>query len=673
MSKKNSRTPDFDGDFSFLGQPAAQGEPAEPAAELPVIAPVVTPAAKPAAKPVAAKAAIPPLQAPPPTPPQAAAPAPPAAITPPAAPAPPAASPPAAASKRGRSSVDIPVDFSFLGQPAAQNEPAEPIVELPVIASVVTPAISLADEPVVAEPAALSSLSPPQATVSSPPAATAPSAEEAHVAPVFDHSSPSADKPADLTFLEHPAAQPPAEEWIAEMPEISASAASVPDFGAHEADAVPLLTATPQLVAPAELLSPAPLESDTASGEFENESQIESRIETLIEALEEPSEIPSLDQSTVMLPDTSDSESEWVEEGTQPAFIAEKDAMNKRSGPSSDFSGDFSFLNNSPETSQALPELSETSQSASSFEPEGPASADDDEANVAVVAAAAPSAPPVAAATGRPGTAKAAEKADPLEGDSEASAVPTRRANTIAVPAWFPGYTAALTLIVLFLLLTGRIHVSSNHVLESLPDVRPLAANEFQEVKASQKLPKGHMLALGESRRFGDVVVTPLKVTKEPLQFEDFLTGKPVPSLTTSPALKLHLRFENVSGGMAFPPWDAALMSHRFPPFTNDLNTLANSFLSQVSEPADEFPERLLNYLQTMDSNFVLTGQNAGRVVAPGETLETWIASEPIPDDWHPEGQLRWRVQFRKGVNRASGNGVTTLIDVNFQVSDISG
>lgn len=112
-------------------------------------------------------------------------------------------------------------------------------------------------------------------------------------------------------------------------------------------------------------------------------------------------------------------------------------------------------------------------------------------------------------------------------------------------------------------------------------------------------------------------------------------------------------------------------MSHRFPPFTDDLNTLANSFLSQAAAESDEFPERLLNYMQTMDSNFLLTGQNAGKVIAPGESLETWVASEPIPEDWAPTGQLRWRIQFRKGVNRASKNGVTTLIDVNFNVSEV--
>jgi hypothetical protein len=344
----------------------------------------------------------------------------------------------------------------------------------------------------------------------------------------------------------------------------------------------------------------------------------------------------------------------------------ETDLMSNRSSPSPDFSGDFSFLNNSPKAPEPALDLS------SAVRAEVPAEnveSNDAEAGFGTAAEVPLDVPPVAQSA----SSQTTPAAEPADGEAEVSSVPTRRANTISVPAWFPGYTAALTLVMLFLLLTGRIHLSSNHVLESLPDVRPLAPNEFQEVKATQQLPRGHVLALGESRRFGDVVVTPLKVTRETLQFEDFLTGKPAPTLTTPPAYKLYLRFENVSGNAAFPPWDAALMSHRFPPFTDDLNTLANSVLFQVSEPSDEFPERLLNYMQTMDSNFVLTGQHAGKVVAPGETLETWIASEPIPDDWNPAGPLRWRIQFRKGVNSATKNGVTTLIDVNFSVSEISG
>lgn len=381
---------------------------------------------------------------------------------------------------------------------------------------------------------------------------------------------------------------------------------------------------------------------------------------------------------TPEVPDDSQSPGDLASDAGEPKTAAststsevtlqneKTDHMNKRSGPSPDFSGDFSFLNNSPQTPEPAIDLSSAVRAEVTAEN---VESSDAEAGPGTAADVPPAMPTVAQSS----SSKTTPAAEPADVEAAASSVPTRRANSISVPVWFPSYTAALTLLMLFLLSTGRIHLSSNHVLESLPDVRPLASNEFQEVKANQQLPRGHVLALGESRRFGDVVVTPLKVTREALQFEDFLTGKPAPTLTTLPAYKLYLRFENVSAHAAFPPWDAALMSHRFPPFTDDLNTLANSFLSQVSEPSDEFPERLLNYMQTMDSNFVLTGQNAGKVVAPGESLETWIASEPIPDDWNPAGPLRWRVQFRKGVNSATKNGVTTLIDVNFNVSEISG
>jgi hypothetical protein len=363
----------------------------------------------------------------------------------------------------------------------------------------------------------------------------------------------------------------------------------------------------------------------------------------------------------------------------EPSPTSEADEMNKRSGRTDDFSGDFGFLNNVTSPPQQAGEISvpEATESGSASalvsnldptdsEPAAPAISS---AN-ASVASAVLTASEVGESVTPAASANSAESASPAEPVDGSSPAP-RRGNTISVPAWFPGYTAALTIIVAFLLFTGRIHVSSNHVLESLPDVRPLAPNEFKEVKANYAVPPGHVLALGESRRFGDVRVTPVKVTRETLEFQDFLTGKPAPSLTTPAALKLHLRFENVSRNMAFPPYDAALMSHRFPPFSNDLNTLANSFLAQVTDDDEEFPERLLNYMQSMDNNFVLTGQNAGKVVAPGESVETYVASEPIPDDWNPTGRLRWRVQFRKGVHHETKNGVTTLIDVHFDVADI--
>lgn len=83
--------------------------------------------------------------------------------------------------------------------------------------------------------------------------------------------------------------------------------------------------------------------------------------------------------------------------------------------------------------------------------------------------------------------------------------------------------------------------------LESLPDVVPPQKNgEISRVLVppDAALPPGHVLALGESRRFGDLLVTPLKVTREPLAFAHYRgEGKREPA---GEVLKLWLKFENV-------------------------------------------------------------------------------------------------------------------------------
>lgn len=233
------------------------------------------------------------------------------------------------------------------------------------------------------------------------------------------------------------------------------------------------------------------------------------------------------------------------------------------------------------------------------------------------------------------------------------------------------GYAVALTMILLFLFLTGKVQLFGTHPLESLPDIKPLAPNEFKRVPENAELPKDHVLKLGESRRFGDVVVTPVKVTREPLSFEEFRTATAAPNLATEPVLRLWLQFKSVADGYAFPPFDADLMSSRFPLHSQDESTQVNSFLRLRS---GEQTARVLNYLQTSDSNFVLTGQNSGTLIAPGEELLTFVASEEMLPDLaaSPDSTANWRVQFRKGVNVESGNGVTTLIDVPFSMADVT-
>lgn len=262
--------------------------------------------------------------------------------------------------------------------------------------------------------------------------------------------------------------------------------------------------------------------------------------------------------------------------------------------------------------------------------------------------------------------------------ESKASEKPVAEKKAVAPAEKKPssalqGYAIAITLLMIFCLMTGRLKLFGNAALESLPDIRPLDSNEFRKVPDGTPVPEGHVLKLGESRRFGDVVLTPVKVTREPLMFEQFQTKAPATTLTTDPVLKLWLRFENRSGSYAFPPFDAGLMSHRTPRFSTDESTIVNSMLN-VSSPGTSSPVRVLNFLQTMDNAFVIVGQQSGKVILPEETFETFIAcSEEIQYiTATPETGYTWRVQFRKGVHESSGHGVTTLVDVLFSEADIS-
>ncbi len=231
------------------------------------------------------------------------------------------------------------------------------------------------------------------------------------------------------------------------------------------------------------------------------------------------------------------------------------------------------------------------------------------------------------------------------------------------------GYAAALTLLMLGLLLSGRISLSGGGVLESLPDVQPLKSNEFQEVPDSLSLPDSHSLRLGESRRFGDVVLTPTKVTREPVTFTNMMNGSAVEGMSSKPVLKLWFRMENASSSVAFPPWDVALMSHRS---EKAGSVVANSWL-KIQETGADTETRILNFYHSPDSNLDLTAQNSRKLVSPGQEITSFVASsEDISHIVQEKAEsYRWRIQIRKGVHLPSGNGVTTLVEVNFLHTDI--
>ena len=162
------------------------------------------------------------------------------------------------------------------------------------------------------------------------------------------------------------------------------------------------------------------------------------------------------------------------------------------------------------------------------------------------------------------------ENAEPGQG-RRAPTVPQKTFSMVA------GYAAALTLLFLILWATGRISLTGAHQLESLPDIAPLQENEFQHVPAEASLPRDHSLKLGESQRFGDVIITPVRVTTEPIAFVHMTSGNTDSDRATAPVLKLWFEVKNASDDVAFPPWDVALMCSRSPAEGTDNDTKANS------------------------------------------------------------------------------------------------
>ncbi|MDG1897670.1 MAG: hypothetical protein P8J37_22455 [Fuerstiella sp.] len=235
------------------------------------------------------------------------------------------------------------------------------------------------------------------------------------------------------------------------------------------------------------------------------------------------------------------------------------------------------------------------------------------------------------------------------------------------------GYAAALTLLFLILWVTGRVSLTGAHQLESLPDIAPLQNNEFQHVPADASLPHNHTLKLGESQRFGDVIVTPLRVTTEPVTFAHMSSGKTDSSRTTAPVLKLWFELKNASDDVAFPPWDVALMCNRSPAEGTDDSTKANSWL-MIRRGAAEDETRVLNFFHPPASEYDLVGQHSRQLVQPGQMITTYVASSPDFSQVAKESieGYRWRLQLRKGINRRTENGVTTLVDVAFTTADIS-
>ncbi|MBM4076758.1 MAG: hypothetical protein FJ267_14110, partial [Planctomycetes bacterium] len=122
-------------------------------------------------------------------------------------------------------------------------------------------------------------------------------------------------------------------------------------------------------------------------------------------------------------------------------------------------------------------------------------------------------------------------------------------------------YASVVTILLIYQYLFSR-----QHALESLPDLVPPIQNGsvgWIGVKPEHEAAPGHKLVLGQSQRFGNIRVTPLKVTRSPLTFEHYLGEKSAAREPSQPVLKLWLKFENVSTNQSVAPLDRTLLFKR--------------------------------------------------------------------------------------------------------------
>ena len=230
-------------------------------------------------------------------------------------------------------------------------------------------------------------------------------------------------------------------------------------------------------------------------------------------------------------------------------------------------------------------------------------------------------------------------------------------------------YAIAMTLAVIFLVY--KLLNPNMSALESLPDVKPQKKDDkivYKLVPEVTEMPHGHSLSLGESQRFGNLQVTPVRVTKEPIEFVHHLGHTDVTKDPGPEVVKLWFQFENLSTDQSIAPLDGLVFKRD----NNDFeNVRSNNFVCRMSQKKKGGELAFVYDLNEFDI-WNLRDQNVGQEIAPGGDVVTYIPTteEGVAQLVGSDEPLIWRVHFRKGYS-SKNYGVTTIIEVAFESSDI--
>lgn len=226
-------------------------------------------------------------------------------------------------------------------------------------------------------------------------------------------------------------------------------------------------------------------------------------------------------------------------------------------------------------------------------------------------------------------------------------------------------YASAITIAFLYLWWRGSVSTLD------LPDLVPAFKNNKVGLSLINEtpLPPAYRLKLGETRRYGNIQITPLKVTRGPLEFTYFSNAAQTKPATSSPVLKLWVKFENVSSDQTFPALDEYLLFQRVHDKENATQDRTNNYVCQQTE-RKRSGKRVPVYAFPINGEWLLKNQNLNTPLGPQDEWETYVPTND-EDLSSLEGPLTWRLHFRKGYNPKSFRGVTTLVEVEFDSKDI--
>ena len=216
------------------------------------------------------------------------------------------------------------------------------------------------------------------------------------------------------------------------------------------------------------------------------------------------------------------------------------------------------------------------------------------------------------------------------------------------------GYASAITIA---LIVVWFYYQRSKQL--NLPDVVPQQTAEgkisFNYYAEDAVMPSGHRLQLGETQRFGYLEITALKVTQGPVLIADEYGEDP-----SLPVLKLWLKIKNVSDNQTFAPFGRTLARTR-----SRQHNRANVFVCRADQKRRDGDKVFMYDLDVEETQIALKGQNIDRALKPGESYNTFLATDEEGID-SLKGDLVWRVHVRKGYNPVSKWGITTLFEINF-------